>query len=112
MPSLVKSDGTVRKTASAAWVCGQLVLADDGRVGIVSNAAGVASGDVATLQMFGQVELPAAANLSAGDVAGIHIANQNAIASGGAGSTKGGIVLKTVTSGGTALVELNQWPQP
>jgi len=106
MAELISDDDVVRLTAAAALTCGQMVLAPDGRVGIVTNIKPVATGDVASVKIRGIVKILSAATLSAGVTAAVHIANQTCIATGGAG-TDAGELLYDVTSGGYAYIDLN-----
>lgn len=107
--AVVSDDDVIRFTAVAALTCGQMILVSDGRVGVVQNMKGVAIGDVATVKIRGLVSVTAAATMSAGDQVGVHIANQTAIAAGGAGSTPAGTLLYDVTSGGIAQFDLNKF---
>ena len=106
MAELVSDDNTVRLTAAAELTCGQMVLAPDGRVGIVQNIKPVAIGDVATVKIRGIVKILAAATLSAGVTCAVHITNQTCIATGGAG-TDAGKLLYDVASGAYAYIDLN-----
>lgn len=107
--AMVSDDDVVRLTAAAALVCGQAVLAPDGRVGIVQNIRGVAIGDVATLKVRGLVTVTAAATMSAGAPVGVHITNQTALAAGATGSTPAGTLVYDVTSGSDATINLNNF---
>lgn len=106
MAELTSDDNVVRLTAAAALTCGQMVLVPDGRVGIVQNMKPVAIGEVATVKIRGIVKILAAATLSAGVTAAVHITNQTLIATGGAG-TDAGKLLYDCTNGGYAYLDLN-----
>jgi len=106
MAELVSDDNVVNLTAASALTCGQMVLVPDGRVGIVQNMKPVATGEVASVRIRGIVKILAAATLSAGVTAAVHITNQTCIATGGAG-TDAGKLLYDCTSGGYAYIDLN-----
>jgi len=106
MAEMVSDDNVVRLTAAAALTCGQVVLVPDGRVGVVQNMRPVAIGEVATVKIRGILKIIAAATLSAGVTAAVHITNQTCIATGGAG-TDAGKLLYDCTSGGYAYIDLN-----
>lgn len=106
MAEVVSDDNVVRLTAAAALTCGQVVLVPDGRVGVVQNMRPVAIGEVATVKIRGILKIIAAATLSAGVTAAVHITNQTCIATGGAG-TDAGKLLYDCTSGGYAYIDLN-----
>lgn len=110
MAELVTDEPIVRLTAESLLTCGQLVVVDDGRVGIVQNMEPVEIGEIASVRIRGIVRVKAAATMSAGDVAAIHIANQTAIATGGAG-TDAGTVIYDVSTGRDAFIDLNQFPR-
>ena len=88
--ALVSDDDVVRYTAVAVLNCGQVVVVPDGRVGVVQSMAPVAIGDTATVKVKGIMSITTAAALTAGDVVGVHIANQTLLAAGAAGTTAAG----------------------
>ncbi len=106
MAELIGTDDVVKLTAASALTCGQMVLAPDGRVGIVQNMKPVAVGEIASVRIRGQVKILATATLSAGVTCAVHIANQTCIATGGAG-TDAGKLLYDVASGAYAYIDLN-----
>ena len=108
--ALVSDDDVVRYTAVAVLNCGQVVVVPDGRVGVVQSMAPVAIGDTATVKVKGIMSITTAAALTAGDVVGVHIANQTLLAAGAAGTTIAGTLLYTAADASTAQVDLNVFP--
>ncbi len=108
--ALISDDNVVRYTAVAVLNCGQVVVVPDGRVGVVTNIKPVAIGDVATVKVKGIMSITTAAALTAGDVVGVHIANQTLLAAGTAGTTSAGTLLYTAADASTAQVDLNVFP--
>lgn len=108
--ALVSDDDVVRYTAVAVLNCGQVVVVPDGRVGVVQSMAPVAIGDTATVKVKGIMSITTAAALTAGDVVGVHIANQTLLAAGAAGTTAAGTLLYTAADASTAQVDLNVFP--
>lgn len=109
MGEVVSDDDVVRLTAAAALVCGQAVLAPDGRVGIVQNQRPVAIGEVATLKVKGIVEFTAAATLTVPCLVGVNLTTQQVNLAGTASTVFLGALVATVSSGGKAQISLNEF---
>jgi len=106
MAEIVSDDNVVRLTAVSRLTCGMFAVVPDGRVGVVQNMDPVEIGEVATVKIRGICKALAGANMDAGDIVAAHIADQNIVATGGAGVDLGKL-LYDVSNGGYAEVDMN-----
>lgn len=109
MGEIVNEDDVVRVTAAAALICGDFVLIPDGRVGVVQNQKPVAIGETATVKVKGIVSVVAAAALTVPCVVGINLTTKKVDAAGTASTVVAGTLLYSVSSGGVAQFDLNEY---